>query len=188
MIDSPIPTRAEVTDIANAIREQADCVMLSGETTVGKYPVECVETINRIATRMESQEGLNCEPVREDLELFLPKSKMLRSAAYLASEMDAAIVVFTRRGFFAQKLSSLRAQVPVYAFTDNPVLFKQLLIMRGIEPFFMEFHHDHEVTIQHAFDKLKERNWSAPGDPIVTITKMYAGEKLIDSTQIREVD
>ncbi len=188
MIDSPIPTRAEVTDISNAIREQADCVMLSGETTVGKYPVECVETINRIATRMESQEALDCEPVREDLELFLPKSKMLRSAAYLASEMDAAIVVFTRRGFFAQKLSSLRAQVPVYAFTDNPVLFKQLLIMRGIEPFFMEFDHDHETTIQDAFTKLKEGNWAVEGDPIVTITKMYAGEKLIDSTQIRELE
>ena len=59
MIDSPLPTRAEVTDIANAIREQADCVMLSGETTVGKYPVECVETIKRIAARIEAQERSN---------------------------------------------------------------------------------------------------------------------------------
>ena len=111
MIDSPIPTRAEVTDVANAIREEADCVMLSGETTVGKYPVECVETINRIADRMENEDG----PVlREDLELRLPKSKMLRSAAYLASELDdAGVVVFTRRGLLSQKLSSLRAKVPM---------------------------------------------------------------------------
>ncbi len=186
MIESPIPTRAEVTDIANAIREQADCVMLSGETTVGKYPVECVETIKRIAARIEEEE---CTQVlRKDLDLRLPRSKMLRAAAYLAADLEGALVVFTRRGIFAQKLSSLRPSVPIYAFTDNPVLFKQLLLMRGVEPFFMEFDHNHETTIQRAFDRLTRGSWSKEGDPIVVITKMYAGEKLIDSTQIRTIE
>ncbi|MCH2074438.1 MAG: pyruvate kinase [Puniceicoccaceae bacterium] len=185
MIESPIPTRAEVTDIANAIREQADCVMLSGETTVGKYPVECVETIQRIAKRIEEEDK---QVLRKDLILRLSRSKMLRSAAYLASDLVGSLVVFTRRGIFAQKLSSLRPNVPIYAFTDNPVLFKQLLIMRGVEPFLMEFDHDHETTIQYAFSRLKSRGWSKEGDPIVVITKMYAGEKLIDSTQIRAID
>ncbi|MGJ8652902.1 MAG: pyruvate kinase [Opitutaceae bacterium] len=185
MIESPIPTRAEVTDIANAIREQADCVMLSGETTVGKYPVECVETINRIAFRMEQNETL---PIRDDIKLTLPKTKMLKSAAQLASSLDAAIVVFTRRGLFAQKLSSMRPQLPIYAFTDDLVLFKQLLIMRGIEPFLIDFNHDHEVTIQTAFNRLIEYKWCNIGDPLVVVTKMYAGENLIDSTQIRELE
>ncbi len=185
MIESPIPTRAEVTDISNAIREQADCVMLSGETTVGKYPVECVETINRIAYRMELEDT---KPIRDDIVLTLPKSKMLKSAAQLAGSLDAALVVFTRRGQFAQKLSSLRPQLPIYAFTDNPVLFKQLLIMRGIEPFFMEFHHDHETTINSAFTLLKDYKWCKKGDPLVVVTKMYAGQNLIDSTQIRELE
>lgn len=185
MIESPIPTRAEVTDISNAIREQADCVMLSGETTVGKYPVECVETINRIAYRMEREDTL---AIRDDIELKYPKSKMLKSAAQLAGSLDAAIVVFTRRGLFAQKLSSLRPQLPIYAFTDNPVLFKQLLIMRGIEPYYMEFDHNHEATIQKAFTHLKEYKWCNIGDPLVVVTKMYAGENLIDSTQIRELE
>lgn len=184
MIDSPIPTRAEVTDIANAIREQADCVMLSGETTVGKYPVECVETVNRIATRIEQEQTEN---LRKDLVLNLPKSKMLRSAAYLATEMDAPILVFTRRGIFTQKLSSLRPNVPVYAFTDNPILFKQLLLLHGIEPFFMEFVHELEDNIQAAFTRLREGGWCEAGKPLVVVTKMYAGETLIDSTQIREV-
>ena len=187
MIDSPIPTRAEVTDVANAIREEADCVMLSGETTVGKYPVECVETINRIADRMENEDG----PVlREDLELRLPKSKMLRSAAYLASELDdAGVVVFTRRGLLSQKLSSLRAKVPVYAFTDNKDVFGQLLIMRGIEPFFLEFDDvDPERTIQNAFEALKDRNWAKKGAPMVVITNVIAGEKIVDTIQLREVE
>ncbi|MGB0416778.1 MAG: pyruvate kinase [Coraliomargarita sp.] len=186
MIESPIPTRAEVTDVTNAIREQADCIMLSGETTVGKYPVECVQTMNRIARRTEEE---NTEVLRRDIALRQPKSKMLRSAAYLASEMNAAIVVFTRRGFYTQKLSSLRPRVPIYAFTDNHLLFRQLLLLRGIEPFFMPFDHDHETTIQNAFTELKSSKWSKPGDPIITITKMYAGKNLIiDSTQIREID
>ena len=72
MIESPIPTRAEVTDIANAIREQADCVMLSGETTIGKYPVECVETIQRIAARIEEEQQ---QILRKDLILRIPRSK-----------------------------------------------------------------------------------------------------------------
>jgi len=187
MIDSPIPTRAEVTDIANAIREEADCVMLSGETTIGKYPVECVETINRIAKRMESEDG----PVlREDLVLKLPKSKMLRSAVSLASELeDAGVVVFTRRGLLAQKLSSLRPNVPVYAFTDNNDVFSQLLIMRGIEPFFMQFDSTKpERTIQNAFKALEARNWVKKGASMVVITNVIAGEKIIDTIQLREVE
>lgn len=184
MIESPIPTRAEVTDIANAIREQADCVMLSGETTVGKYPVECVETIQRIAKRIEEGEK---QILRKDLMLRIPRSKMLRSAAYLAHDLNGSLVVFTRRGIFAQKLSSLRPNVPIYAFTDNAMLFKQLLIMRGVEPFFMVFDHDHETTIQRAFERLKFGKWVNDKELIVVITKMYAGEKLIDSTQIRSI-
>jgi pyruvate kinase len=183
MIDSPIPTRAEVTDISNAVREQADCVMLSGETTVGKYPVECVEVLKRIANRMEAA---NKQGLRADLPLATPRSKMLRSAAYLAAEMESSIVVFTRRGFFAQQLSSLRPTVPVYAFTDNPTLFKQLLIMRGIEPFFMQFNRDDfESTIQDSFAALKKGNWSKAGDSVVVITKLRAGEKRLDTTQLR---
>jgi pyruvate kinase len=186
MIESPIPTGAEVTDIANAIREQADCVMLSGETTVGKYPVECVETIQRIARRIEAEEANDV--IRKDIPLFEARSFMMRSAAYLAADLKGALMVFTRRGIFAQKLSSLRCSVPIYAFTDNAVLFKQLLLMRGVEPFFMEFDHDHETTIQRGFERLKTQDWCQPGDPMVVITKMYAGQQLIDSTQIRAIE
>ena len=63
-----------------------------------------------------------------------------------------------------------------------------MLIMRGIEPFYMKFNHDHEATIQDAFSRLKDRDWSKPGDPIVVVTKLYAGKKLIDSTQIRTIE
>ena len=187
MISAPMPTRAEITDVANAVREQADCIMLSGETTIGKFPVECVHTMNRIASKIEIEEKQKAPALRKDITLRLPKSKMLRSAAQLAIELDAAIVVFTRKGLFPQKLASLRPQIPIYAFTDNEMLFKQLLLLRGIEPFYMNFVSDHEETIQHAFKMLKDRKWSTDGDPIVVVTKMYAGNELIDTTQIREI-
>ena len=187
MISAPMPTRAEITDVANAVREQADCIMLSGETTIGKYPVECVNTMNRIASKIEIEEKQTAPSLRTDITLRLPKSKMLRSAAQLAIDLEAAIVVFTRKGLFPQKLASLRPQIPIYAFTDNEMLFKQLLLLRGIEPFFMEFVSDHEATIQKRFFKLlKDRNWSSDGDPIVVVTKMYAGDALIDTTQIEK--
>ncbi|MAV39091.1 MAG: pyruvate kinase [Puniceicoccaceae bacterium] len=185
MIDSPMPTRAEISDIANAVREQTDCIMLSGETTIGKYPVDCVRTMNRIATRIEAEEVDTHPKLRNDIQLRLPKSKMLRSAAQLAIELEAAIVVFTRKGLFPLKLASLRPQIPIYAFTDQATLFRQLLLLRGIEPFYMDFHSDHETTIQNAFSTLKEKGWSSSGDPIVVVTKMYAGSELIDTTQIR---
>ena len=96
MIESPVPTRAEISDVANAVNEGADCLMLSGETTTGKQPVECVSLLNRISARIESeiQPGLT-----EELELFRAKAKMLRSAAMLAMRMkNAAVLVFTRSG------------------------------------------------------------------------------------------
>ena len=187
MINSPMPTRAEVTDVANAIREQADCIMLSGETTIGKYPVECVKTMKRISEKIESYEELNYDSIRQNINFTLPKSKMLKSAAQLAIELHASIVVFTRNGVFPLKISSLRPQTQIYAFTDQPVLFRQLLLLRGIEPFFMPFSNDHESTIQKAFRLLKQKKWVNKKDPIVVVTKMYAGKELIDNTQIREI-
>lgn len=185
MTNSPVPTRAEVTDVSYAVREQADCVMLSGETTVGKYPVACVATLKRIATRMESEE---VEPVKHGMLLKLPKSRLMRSSAYLAAEMEAPLVVFTQRGFYTQKLSSLRPKMPVYAFTDNPVLFRHLLIMRGIEPFLIEFNdEDPESTIQSAFEILKEKRWCLAGTQAVVITKVRSASEIFHSTQLRTI-
>ena len=85
MIESPVPTRAEISDVANAVNEGADCIMLSGETTTGKYPHECIQLLTKIASRMEDeiQPGLT-----ENLKLFRPKAKMLRSAAMLAMRLE----------------------------------------------------------------------------------------------------
>ena len=115
MIDSPVPTRAEISDVANAVNEGADCIMLSGETTTGKYPLQCIQLLTRIASRMEGeiQPGLT-----EDLKLFRPKAKMLRSAAMLAMRLEnSAVLVFTS-GDLAAKLGASPNGAPLFAFTD----------------------------------------------------------------------
>src|SRR5580765_4929235 len=100
MIESPMPTRAEVTDVANAVFEQADAIMLSGETTVGKYPIKCIEVFDRIARRIERSGGAN---FHEHAELTSPRQKMVKSAVVMANELKAeGILVFTRHGTMAR--------------------------------------------------------------------------------------
>jgi pyruvate kinase len=187
MISAPMPTRAEISDISTAVRERADAVMLSGETTTGQYPLECVEVMKNIVCTIEPTEkrGLN-----ETIKLVEPKAKMLRSAAVLAQEMgNSGIVVFTRSGMLAYTLAALRAvSVPIYAFTDDEVLFRQLLLPWGVEPFLMPFNDDPEQTILDALGFLKRRNWCEKGAWLVVITNALAHDKVIDSLQLRQID
>ena len=116
----------------------ADAIMLSGETTTGLYPLECVQIMKRVAGRIEhsAAKGYNAA-----LPLKNHKDRLLRSAVLLAQEIgEAGIVVFTRSGDLPQALSALRAwRCPIYAFTDSPQVFRHLLLLWGVEPFLMRF-------------------------------------------------
>ena len=187
MIESPVPTRAEISDVANAINEEADCVMLSGETTTGLYPIECVQMLKRISTRIEQE----LPPVlSESIRLFRPKAKMLRSAALLALRMkNTAVLVFTRSGDLAAKLGALRPNgAPLFAFTDIPGLHRRLRLIWGIEPYLIDFSEDPELTIQDAIKMLLSENRVEIGDQIVMVTNVLADGKVVESIQLREVD
>lgn len=187
MISSPMPTRAEISDVCSAIREKADAVMLSGETTIGAYPLESVQVMKNI---IESIEPTVSGDLNTAIELNEPKSKMLRSAAQLAQELDdSAIVVFTRSGFLAHVLGALRVRgVPIFAFTDIDTIFHSLLLPWGVEPFLMEFSDDPEETIQSALALLKKTKWIEPGNWLVVITNALARKKIIDTLQLRQVE
>lgn len=187
MIESPVPTRAEISDVANVVNEGADCLMLSGETTTGKQPLACLDILNRIASKIES---VIVPGLTEELKLFRPKAKMLLSAAMLAMKMkNSAVLVFTRSGDLAAKLGALRPNgAPVFAFTDVDGLHRRLRLIWGVEPFLMDFSDNPELTIKNAIEKLKEEDWVENGDQLVTVTNVFAGGKVVESIQLREVD
>ena len=186
MISSPMPPRAEISDVSNAIREQADAVMLSGETTVGQYPLESVQVMKNIIQTIEPTVSTD---LNRTLQLHEPKAKMLRSAAKLAQDLESsAIVVFTRSGFLAYTLGALRARgVPIFAFTDNQSIFRQLLLPWGVEPFLITFYDDPEETIRSALRILKDRHWCSPGTMTVVITNALARGEVVETLQLRKV-
>lgn len=188
MISNPIPTRAEVTDVANAVLEEADCVMLSGETTVGKYPLQCLDALNKIAHNVD----LNGQKTgfAKGLALTSDKAKIQNSAVVMANELDAiAIVCFTRSGAMARGVSALRPLTsPIFAFCNSPTTVKHLRIHYGVVPFFMPFSDVPESTLNQALQLLVARKYLVPGDKVVVVSDILAADRVIDSIQLRTVD
>jgi pyruvate kinase len=137
MIVNPTPTRAEVTDVANAIYEGADAVMLSGETSVGKYPVQCIKMLNNIAAKTENFRTLGYERFLTDKSDW---QNIAIAARDLATRIDAdGIVVVTRSGQTADVISSTKPfRMPIHAFTNNQETFQQLSLVGGMQPYFMK--------------------------------------------------
>jgi pyruvate kinase len=186
MIAQPMPTRAEITDVANAVYELADCVMLSGETTIGKYPLECVKMLDSISRRIERETG---DEWRPDAVFTGERMKVLKSAIVLANELsNSKLVTFTRHGFMAQGLALLRpAHSPILAFTPSLEVFRQLRLLRSVEPHFMPLASDPNDTIEHAIALLQRIGRIVPGDKLIIATDILASDRLIDSVQLRTV-
>ena len=185
MIHNPHPTRAEVTDVANAIYEEADAVMLSGETTVGKYPVKCVEYLRRIALKSETIPGLQ---FAKHLRNVGNKQQLAAAAVQLAEGVKAkGIVVITRRGLMADLVANCRPfTTNIYAFTNMSQPRRTMLLNRGVLPFKTDFSSDPEKTLQTAFRILKDREGFQVGDKVVIISDVLAQQR-VDSIQIRDI-
>ena len=160
--------------------------MLSGETTTGQYPLECVDVMKNIVASIEPTEK---RPFNETIELEQPKSKMLRAATVLARELgESGIVVFTRSGSLAYTLAALRAVgVPIYAFTDDVETFRHLLLPWGVEPFLLPFSDDPEETVKNALATLKRQDWAEDDTWLVVITNVLAEGRIVDALQLRQV-
>jgi pyruvate kinase len=186
MISQPVPTRAEITDVANAVYEQADCVMLSGETTVGRYPVECMQMLDKISRRIE--EEANRDP-RDTSAFTSEKMKVLHSAVVLADELTGSqIVTFTRQGFVASGIAALRpAHSPILAFTPLPETFRQLRLLRAVVPFLMPFAEDPSDTIENAITYLRSQGLVKVGNKLIIATDILVQDRLVDSVQLRTV-
>ena len=188
MIQSPTPTRAEITDVANAVYEQSDAIMLSGETTVGKHPLGCIEVMDTIARRIERSGGTNYQ---EKAELTSSRQKLVRSAVGLADDIKAdAMLIFTKRGHMARFASWMRPRHSVvYAFTDRWPTADGLTLLRGVIPRVVAFNsQDPDRTVDAAVAQLMNDGLLRRGDTVVVVTNMASGERIVDGVKIRALD
>lgn len=185
MIENPIPTRAEVTDVANAVYEEADAIMLSGETTVGKYPVKCVEILDRIARSTESSRGLR---FTDNLEVTNDKQQIAKAAVTLAESISAkAIIVPTQRGRMANRVTNCHPQESIIcAFTNSDLTMRQLMLNRNVLSYQITFSKDPEKTLASAAAIMLQRNDFSPSDPVVVISDALAGSGF-EAIQIRKI-
>jgi pyruvate kinase len=186
MITNRVPTRAEITDVANAVFEQTDAIMLSGETTIGKYPVECVEVLNRVAMRIERSGGAG---YAEAAVLEDARQKTVAAAVVLANSLTRSkIIVFTRHGRMARNTSNLRPdRATIFAFTPSEEVRRQLSICWGVCAQRIEFSDDPNVTIETAQKFLRDKKLAASGDNLVIISDASARGVSVDCVQLRTV-
>ena len=173
MITNPTPTRAEVTDVMNAAYEEADCLMLSGETSVGRYPERCVEALVRIASRIERSGG---HGFGQNVILSDERQKTARAAVTLVDSLpDARLVVLTRRGILANQIAMMRPRTSAfYAFTPKEAVCRQLSLTRGIRAFRMPYAANIEVTVQRATEHLRKLDLVRAGTPIVVVSDILS--------------
>jgi pyruvate kinase len=186
MISNPVPTRAEITDVANAVYEQADAVMLSGETTTGRYPVECVRVLDKVARRIELSGGAGY--AREAL-LAEDREKAVHSAVILAGSFpDAKIIIFTRRGQMANFVSNQRpSHRPIHAFAPTYEVCRRLALNWGVSAHCLAFDPNPARTVGAAINHLIASGHAQSGDHLVVVSDILAGEERVHSIQLRIV-
>lgn len=185
MIENPMPTRAEVTDVANAVYEEADAIMLSAETTIGKHPVRCVEILDRIARSTEKSRGLL---FTENLIMDTDKQQISAAAVKLAESIGAkAIIVPTKTGRMANYLTNCHPQTPIIcAFTFEEQTRRQLVLNRNVLSFAIDYHSEPEKILSEAAKMLLTRDEFNAQDKVVVISDTLNGPG-IDAVQIRHL-
>ncbi|HWK53085.1 MAG TPA: pyruvate kinase [Hyphomicrobiales bacterium] len=185
MIEHPIPTRAEVTDVANAVFEEADAIMLSGETTVGKHPLRCVRQLDAIARATEVNPGMG---FTKHLMKRSDKEHLAATAVELAESLEAqAIVVVTRHGTMANYVTNCHPQhSPIFAFTNIGVTRRIMTLNRYVYPFKIEFNTDPEETLARAFAELRDKAHVKTGDKVVVISDILIDQDSV-GIQIRAI-
>ncbi|MEM6316664.1 MAG: pyruvate kinase [Bacteroidota bacterium] len=174
MIENPSPTRAEITDVANAVMDGADAVMLSGETSVGKHPTLVVQAMNKIIGETElhfSFDGKNPKPARKS-RTFLSDAICL-NAAKISNDINAkAIIGMTTSGYTAFKVSSFRPKAEIFIFSDQDYMLATLNLVWGVKCFYYDKFSTTDGTITDVVEILKSKGEVEKGDTIVNLASM----------------
>lgn len=169
MITNFRPTRAEATDVANAVLDGADALMLSGETSVGKYPVETITCMQELISYTESNGSpFNKQHAPKEGSInFLPDS-ICYNAACLSQQFKAkAIITFTYSGYTALRLASHRPEAKIYAFTKNKNLLHSMSLVWGVRTIYLPYYEMLEEAIQQSIDLLKKNGRLKEGDCVI---------------------
>ncbi|MBI2611996.1 pyruvate kinase [Candidatus Gottesmanbacteria bacterium] len=186
MIENPTPTRAEVADIASIVEQGVDCVMLSGETATGNFPLKAISVLDRVARRIEKKQLENKQISL--LESNDHRIELVRSACIMANNLDVnAILVFTRRGTMATFVSRCRPHSPIFAFTNMTSVRRRLNLYWGVTTYRIEFSENPEKTIQRAMDVLKRRKLIKKNDRVIVVSDILAGKEHVETVQIRKI-
>jgi pyruvate kinase len=173
MSNNPIPTRAETSDVANAIIDGTDAVMLSGETASGKYPTESVRMMAKIAHQAEVSAFMryNIQYAADPADLIT--HAVAQSAVNILHEIDAkCIVAFSISGSTAKQISKQRPSRPVYAFSSRKETYNRLALLWGVTPMYIPQIPDAQRLVQGSENLLIKKNWVAVGDLIVLVIGM----------------
>ncbi len=170
MVENPFPTRAEVSDIANAIYDGADCVMLSDETAVGKYPVQVVEVMQEVIAKTEASIdyknlAISRKPVSKEVYDALG-----HAVCMLACDLNVkAIIVATFSGFTAEMIAKYRPPYPIYAFTPNRLIKNKMNLIWGVIPFLIPYTESIEELLNSAIVELKRYNLISCKDLVIFV-------------------
>jgi len=182
----PLPTRAEVTDIAHAATTSADATMLSGETARGKYPLLALEAMDRVLRATE--EHVARFATTGSIGVHNEREARAEAACTLAhSSQASALVIFTKTGQTARDISRCRPAVPIYAFTDQPEIQRKLQLSFGVVPFTCAFPTDPEETVQRALDLLTGGDFLSRGEKVVLVSDTRAHERMVNTVQLRAI-
>ena len=185
MMESMSPTRAEVNDVANSVMDGADAVMLSGETAVGKYPLEVITTISSIINKVENSNLIslaNKRPKDKKSKRYITKS-ICFSAAKMANDIKAkAISTLTNSGYTAFQISSWRPSTHVLVFTSNKRILTQLNLLWGVKAFFYDGFESTDRTVEQINKIALDNKFLQKGDKVINLTSMPIDKKGMTNT------
>ncbi|CAH8370810.1 unnamed protein product [Eruca vesicaria subsp. sativa] len=169
MINHPTPTRAEVSDIAIAVREGADAIMLSGETAHGKFPLKAVNVMHTVALRTEASLPVRTSAIRTTAYKGRMGQMFAFHASIMANTLNTPIIVFTRTGSMAVLLSHYRPSSTIFAFTNQYRIMQRLALYQGVMPIYMEFSDDAEDTYTRSLKLLQDENMLKEGQHVTLV-------------------
>jgi pyruvate kinase len=174
MITNITPTRAEVNDVANAVLDGADAVMLSGETSVGKFPIDVIKTMTNIVTEMEKFDGIyNKEEIPDKNQARFITDSICFNACRLSQRVEAdAILTMSFSGYTAYKIASQRPKSTIYVFTSNKQILTQLNLVWGVKAFFYNKQISTDHTIADIKYLLKKEDLLKEGDLVINIASI----------------